>query len=156
VISTESTATHGGYPREIRRIRPEAVVVSRACGLFVALVEEGWTDGPIVEAVARRYLDPVFAGNGAPDCLVLGCTHFPALRATLQEVVGPDVLIVDSARTTAEAVREVLRKRNALLPEDTPATIRLMATDSPARFARVAANLIPDRFLPEEIELIDL
>ena len=37
-----------------------------------------------------------------------------------------------------------------------PATIRLMATDSPARFARVAANLIPDRFLPEEIELIDL
>lgn len=156
VISTESTAAHGGYPREIRRIRPEASVVSQACGLFVALVEEGWTKGPIVKAVAHRYLDPVFGGNAAPDCLVLGCTHFPALRETLQGVVGPDVLIVDSAKTTAEVVREVLRRRHALRTDDAPATIRLMATDSPQRFARVAANLIPDHLLPEEIELIDL
>lgn len=156
VISTESTAAHGAYPREIRRIRPEASVVSKACGLFVALVEEGWTKGPIVKAVAHEYLDPVFGGNAAPDCLVLGCTHFPALQETLQDVVGPDVLIVDSARTTAEAARQELHRRHALRPDGAPATIRLMATDSPARFARVAANLIPDRFLPEEIELIDL
>jgi glutamate racemase len=156
VISTESTAAHGGYPREIHRLRPEAKVVSQACGLFVALVEEGWTHGPIVEAVARRYLDPVFQDHAAPDCLVLGCTHFPALRDTLQGVVGPEVLIVDSAQTTAEAVKEVLRKRNALRDDGEPATVRLMATDSPQRFARVAANLIPDHLLPEEIELIDL
>jgi len=131
-------------------------VVSQACGLFVALVEEGWTDGPIAKAVAQRYLDPVFQGNAAPDCLVLGCTHFPAMRDTLQEVVGDEVLIVDSAKTTAEAVKEVLRKRNALRDDGEPGTIRFMATDSPQRFARVAANLVPEHMLPEEIELIDL
>jgi glutamate racemase len=160
VIATESTTSHGAYEREIHRIRPEARVVSRACSLFVALVEEGWTKGPIVKAIAHEYLDPIFAGVGggvgAPDCLVLGCTHFPVLTELLQEVAGPDVIIVDSARTTSEAVREELRKRNLGRTDGAPATIRLMATDSPARFARVAANLIPREILPDTIELVDL
>jgi glutamate racemase len=160
VIATESTTSHGAYEREIRRIRPDARVVSRACSLFVALVEEGWTKGPIVRAVAHEYLDPIFAGVGggvgAPDSLVLGCTHFPALTETLREVVGPEVLIVDSARTTAEAVREELIKRHLARDGEGAPTIRLMATDSPARFARVAAHLIPRDILPDTIELIDL
>jgi glutamate racemase len=159
VVATESTVGHGAYEKAIRRIRPEAHVVSRACSLFVALAEEGWTSGPIARAVAHRYLDPLFEDGRpgeAPDCLVLGCTHFPPLTETLQQVVGPDVVIVDSARTTAHVVREVLAKRHLLAEPGTAATIRLMATDSPARFARVAANLIPGDTLPDRIELIDL
>lgn len=160
VVSTESTASHGAYEREIRRLRPEAQVVSRPCSVFVALAEEGWTRGPVAEAVAHEYLDPLFRNDGPPesrpDCLVLGCTHFPPLKETLQKVVGPDVLIVDSARTTAEAVHAELRKRHLLCADGSEATLRLMATDSPGRFARVAANLIPEHHLPEKIELVDL
>lgn len=156
VIATESTTKHGAYGREIHAMRPEARIVSRACSLFVALVEEGWTEGAIARAVSHEYLDPIFANRGAPDCLLLGCTHFPALTATLQEVVGPDVVIVDSAHTTAHAVREELDKRHLRRPAGGVATIRIMATDSPERFLRVAPNLIPRDFLPAEIDLIDL
>jgi glutamate racemase len=159
VVATESTARYGAYEREIRRVRPDAVVTSRGCSLFVALAEEGWTKGPIAEAVAREYLVPMFKGGASsenPDCLVLGCTHFPPLAETIRAVVGANVRIVDSAATTAAAVRAELMKRAALRTGDSPSTIRLIATDAPDRFARVAARFLPEDHLPSEIELLDL
>jgi glutamate racemase len=159
VISTESTAAHGAYEREIRGVRPDAVVASRGCPLFVALAEEGWTSGEIAEAVAREYLGPLFRGpafDGAPpDCLVLGCTHFPPLRDTIRKVVGDGVRIVDSAATTAAFVRAELERLDLLAPSGNPARTQLLATDAPERFARVAARFFPGS-LPGEIELVDL
>jgi glutamate racemase len=35
-----------------------------------ALAEEGWICGPVAEVVARRYLEPIFAGDDAPDTLL--------------------------------------------------------------------------------------
>jgi glutamate racemase len=158
VVATESTASHGAYEREIRRVRPDAVVTSRGCSLFVALAEEGWTHGPIAEAVAREYLTPMFdvALATRPDCLVLGCTHFPALADTIASVVGASVRIVDSAATTAAAVRAELERRGTLRVAASKPTIRLIATDAPDRFARVAARFLPEEHLPAEIELLDL
>ena len=69
VVATESTVRGGAYQSAIHRRRPDATVASRACPLFVALAEEGWTDGPVVEAVIHRYLDDLFATDAAahPD-----------------------------------------------------------------------------------------
>jgi glutamate racemase len=74
VIATEGTVQSGAYDAAIRRLRPDASVVSRACGLLVALAEEGWADDVLAEAVLRRYLGPMFEQDPhlAPDCLVLG------------------------------------------------------------------------------------
>jgi glutamate racemase len=159
VISTESTAAHGAYDREIRRVRPEAHVASRGCPLFVALAEEGWTSGAIAEAVAKEYLADLFGRtreDGRPDCLVLGCTHFPPLRETIRQVVGADVQLVDSAATTAAVVRVELERTGLLAgPDATPRT-QLLATDAPERFARVAARFLPSDFIPDEVELVDL
>jgi glutamate racemase len=160
VIATESTAADGAYEREIRRVRPDAFVASRGCPLFVALAEEGWTGGPIAEAVAREYLEPLFRGptfDGAPpDCLVLGCTHFPPLSETIRKVIGDGVRIVDSAATTATFVRAELERLDLLAPRGAAALTRLLATDAPERFARVAARFLPAGTPPGEIELVDL
>lgn len=80
VIATESTIRSGAYAEAILRRRPEAQVRSLACPLFVPLAEEGWFDGPIAEGVVSRYLEPLFEKSPAPDCLVLGCTHYPMAR----------------------------------------------------------------------------
>jgi glutamate racemase len=75
VIATESTVRGGAYQAAIARRLPNAVVAARACPLFVALAEEGWTDGPIVDAIAHRYLDDLFVAGEElehPDTLVLG------------------------------------------------------------------------------------
>ena len=155
VIATEGTVRGGAYPRTIAALAPEVAVTQKACPLFVSLAEEGWTDGPIVEAVARRYLEPLFSGADAPDTLLLGCTHFPALVAPIRRVVGQHVTIVDSAETTAAATfgrLEGLGLRRAA----GIGTVRLLATDGPERFARVGSVFSGEPIAPADVELVDL
>ncbi|HEX5132130.1 MAG TPA: glutamate racemase [Candidatus Krumholzibacteria bacterium] len=106
VIGTAATIRSDAYPSRIRAERPDATVVSQACPLFVPLVEEGWVDSPVTMQVAREYLH-VFEGSGI-DTLVLGCTHYPLLKRVIGEVVGRDVVLVDSAVETAREVAGVL------------------------------------------------
>lgn len=156
VLATEGTVRGGAYQRAISKLRPTANVVARACSLFVALAEEGWTDGPIVEATAHRYLDGLLAADPRIDTLLLGCTHFPVLVAALRNVVGPSISIVDSADTTAAAMRRLLPQR---LPAGTAAGLRrvtLLATDAPERFAQVGARFLGEPISPEDIELVDV
>jgi glutamate racemase len=153
VIATEGTVRGGAYAAAIARRRADAQVTSIACPLFVALAEEGWVDGPIVEAAAHRYLDATFASAERPDTLVLGCTHFPVFAATLRAVLGADVSIVDSAATTADAVAALLGTRTRTTTA--AGSLKVMATDGPERFARVSAVFgIPVDAV--DVELVDL
>ena len=155
VIATEGTVRGGAYPRSIAVLAPGMAVTQKACPLFVALAEEGWTDGPIVEAVVRRYLEPVFSGDAAPDTLLLGCTHFPALVAPIRRIVGQGVTIVDSAETTAAATAAQLA-RLGLQRAAGIGAVRMMATDGPERFARVGSVFSGEPIAASEVELVDL
>src|SRR4029077_4976270 len=77
VIGTFGTVASGAYPAAIEGLAPGAAVISRACPLFVPLVEEGWIDHPVTRQVAEIYLKEAFA-NGFHDAdgLVLRCTHY--------------------------------------------------------------------------------
>ncbi|MCA9706022.1 MAG: glutamate racemase [Myxococcales bacterium] len=159
VIGTESTIRGGAYDRAIARRRSDARVVGRACPLFVALAEEGWCDGPIVEAVAERYLGDLRPSPGDPesiDCLVLGCTHFPALRSALARVMGPEVALVDSAETTARAVARILDRDERAAAPGPAGEVALLATDGPERFARVGARFLGLDLRPDAVSLVDL
>jgi glutamate racemase len=154
VLATEGTVQGGAYQRAISRLRPDAVVYAQPCSLFVALAEEGWNEGPIAEAVARRYLEEILCDERI-DTLLLGCTHFPVLTSTLARVVGKRVTIVDSARTTATVLAHELELRNLLATSNANA-LHLMATDSAERFARVGSRFLGETFSAAEVELVDL
>lgn len=161
VIATEATIADGAYQRAIARLRPDAAVLGRPCTLFVSLAEEGWLDGPVVEGTARRYLEDVFLSPGdetRPDTLVLGCTHFPLFAPVLQRVVGPQVHIVDSAATTAQAVeRELLRLRLVRESSDPgKAVCRFLTTDNCRRFVRTAGIFLGKPLQASEVELVNL
>jgi glutamate racemase len=169
VIATEGTVRGGAYERAIMARRADARVVQIACPLFVALAEEGWVAGPIAGAIAHRYLDGVLREHAAADCLVLGCTHFPVLRAAISEAVGPRFALVDSAETTARVVAAQLAARGLLRRSPEPSgestgrhagRCRFLATDAPARFARVGAVFTGEALAPEltaeAVELVDL
>ena len=164
VVATEATISGGAYQKAIARIRPSAIVTGRACTLFVPLAEEGWMNGPIVEGVARRYLADIFppekhindSKNMEPDTLLLGCTHFPLLQEALQNVVGPQVRIVDSAATTAQSVAAELRATNLLRSEKCTAQYRFLTTDNAARFARTGSLFLGRDLRDDEVCLVDL
>jgi len=148
VIATESTVRSNAYPEALAEIAPELHVESRACPLFVPLVEEGWHDDPITEQVAARYLRPLLEGaNGdhrGIDTLVLGCTHYPLLHTLLQRVVGPDVTLVDSAASTADEVARGLAERDLLASSGPSAKPRLYVTDANPGFADLARRILGD------------
>jgi glutamate racemase len=158
VIGTEGTIQGGAYRAAIERLNPDAEVRSVACSLFVALAEEGWTSGPIPEAIARRYLASMFApGQAAPDTLVLGCTHFPALLEPIRAVLPAQVRIVDSAGTTAAAVRQQLpQARQGTVPGDVAGRVSFLATDGAARFARVGSRFLGEQLHAEAVQIVDL
>lgn len=159
VLATRSTIQGGAYHRAILALRPESTITGIPCPLFVPLAEEGLTNGIIAEAIAERYLAPFFSSSApAPDCVVLGCTHFPLLKAPIRHVIGPHPDIVDSAQTTAETVASYLAE-HALFHPDAPTRsgqVRYLTTDDPGRFAETGAMFLGSGIHKSDVELVDL
>ena len=155
VIATEGTVKGGAYRAAIRALGSEVPIVQQACPLFVPLAEEGLTDGPIVDAVIRRYLEPLLATMPRPTCLLLGCTHYPTLKDAIARVAGDDIALVDSAATTEEAGAKLIDARG-LANAGAAAPPRFLATDAPDRFARIGEIFLGTPIDPGSVELIDL
>jgi glutamate racemase len=158
VLATESTVKRHAYAQAIRRLTPDARVDEQACSLFVALAEEGWTDGAVPESVARAYLTPLMtrADGDVPDTVVLGCTHFPLLEGAIRAALGPGATIVDSATTTAEAVAERLATLELLTSRTGGGSLTLIATDGPDRFASVGSRFLGQPIAVDDVEIVDL
>ena len=161
VLGTDSTVRGGAYTRAIQLLNPRASVVAIACSVFVALAEEGWTEGAVAQASATRYLQPLMAtASLAPDTLVLGCTHFPVLTGVIAATLGSGVRIVDSAATTAAAVRAQLERlellRPALAPLAPDGALHYLATDGVERFAAIGGRFLGQPIDAAAVELIDL
>jgi glutamate racemase len=159
VLATEGTIAGGAYERAIRARRADAVVQGIACPLFVALAEEGLSDGPIVTAAVGHYLSRLAPGV---DTVLLGCTHFPVLAPALAAALGTGCRLVDSAATTAAVVAARLAAAGLTTPAATgePAAdrpwVRFLATDGADRFARVGRTFFGAALDRQAVELVDL
>jgi glutamate racemase len=162
IVGTASTVESRAYERALRRRRPGVRCVARACPLFVPLAEEGWGARAVTRAVAGEYLAPL--KRARVDTLILGCTHYPLLRSAVARVMGSGVVLVDSASTTAKAVRALLaarglsrggqacpagRRAGALSPRgghaggrDSSSQARYFVSDDPRHFRRLAERFL--------------
>jgi len=139
VIGTVGTVASRAYALAIERRAPGTAILSRACPLFVPLVEEGWVSHPITRAVAEEYL--LELRNPDLESLILGCTHYPLLAPMLADLMGPAVRLIDSGAEAARATARLLAERGQLAPGGTPAH-RFYLSDEPRNFGRVAAAFL--------------
>ena len=156
VMATEATVGLGAYRRAIAALDASAHVHEIACELMVSLAEEGWHDDEIATAIVRRYLDEANLGSASPDCIILGCTHFPLLRRTIGATIAPGTLIVDSASTTAEAAAMLLDSRGLRNEKGESGRLTLQASDGARRFARVGGLFLGQDLDAADIALVDL
>ena len=156
VLATEATVRLGAYRRAIESRDPAATVRELACELLVSLAEEGWTSGSIAEDIVGRYLESSTNGHSQSDSIILGCTHFPLLQRTIAKVAGASVAIVDSASTTAALVRHRLGEADLLNGQSSGGMLKLLATDSATRFARVGGQFLDAELTYADIEIVDL
>lgn len=160
VIATESTVKSGAYTMAIEKADPGAIVIERACPLFVPLAEEGWANDDVAKTVADTYLKDLRSGI---DTLVLGCTHYPILREVIQAAIGGDVGLIDSGEATAREVKSLLaEKALARAPSGTGALERQLCddldhfyvTDAAERFAGVAERFLGSK--PARLEAVEV
>jgi glutamate racemase len=144
VIATEATIQSGAYTRALKAAHASVEVYSRACPLFVPLVEEGWTENQIVEMTVAAYLESL--KQSGIDTLILGCTHYPLLKKAIRKFLGGGVRLVDSAEETAREVQAML-KRDSLARKHGKGSHGFFVTDAPDRFIKVGR-----RFLGERVE----
>ena len=142
VIGTRTTIASGVYPAAIKAIAPDISTFGVACPLFVPLAEEGWGETEVARAAAERYL--VGLRDADVDVIVLGCTHYPILKKTIQDTVGDGIKLVDSAEETAAAARWMLHQRDMLNPAGGVARRRYLLTDEPGEFLNVARRFLRD------------
>lgn len=150
VIATPSTIASGAYERALLAKNPAFHVTSQACALFVPLVENGFVDAddPIPRLTAERYLAPI-RESGA-DTLILGCTHYPLLRAVISRVL-PDVTLIDTGYEAAHSLSGLLSEQNLQTSSQTPGISRFYVSDEPQNFACAASRFLglsPNEGLP--------
>ena len=141
VIGTTTTVRSQAYSRAILSRDDSARVFTRACPLLVPLVEEGWINNKITQAILRAYLSPVLRRR--IDTLVLGCTHYPLLKNVIRGVVGNQVALVDSAESCAQFLSERLDGTKLLAGKRRRAgVIQPFVTDEVEHFDEMAKRFL--------------
>jgi len=149
IIGTISTVTSGAYTTELHAINSDLKVTGIACPMFVPLAEEGWTSGDIPRMIAQTYLTP-FNTNGV-DTVILGCTHYPLLKGTIQSVLHSGVRLIDSSEAVSEAVAGLLADKDKAAIKDNGGTLSCYVTDLPQKFEELGR-----RFLGEDLLNVSL
>ncbi len=141
VIGTASTIRSGAYRSAIRAADPQLKVSDQSCPLLVPLVEEGWPQDGVVRQVLESYLG-IF-DQDKPDTLILGCTHYPYLKQSIQAVMGKAVQLIDSGEETAAEVQRVLQELDLLNPEKgDPGKHEFFVSDFPQKFEETATRFL--------------
>lgn len=152
VIGTKATIQSEAYVKAINSIDNTISVIQQACPLFVPLAEEGLTDKEYTVSIAEDYL-----GNFKSDkidTLLLGCTHYPILQDTIGKVMGPDVTLIDSALTAANAVKTTLDDLKLHNKIGHVGGHKFFVTDSPSKFVELGSGFYGHKL--DKAELINL
>lgn len=137
VLGTSATIRSGAYEAQIKFLMPEAAVISKACPMFVPLVENGYFQrgSKVVEIIAREYLEGL---RGKVDTLILGCTHYPLLSDVISDIMGPDVTLVNPGAETAHKAASAFEKNGQLTDDERPGSCSFYVSDHTEDFARLA------------------
>lgn len=139
VIGTRTTIKSMAYERSIRKLNADMEVFSRACPLFVPIVEEGLEHDEIARLIAEKYLGDL--RETGIDVLVMGCTHYPVLEDVIRQTMGSGVEIVHSGKETAKEAFKILEERD-LFNKRGRGKYEYFVTDSPESFREIGGRIV--------------
>jgi glutamate racemase len=135
ILATPGTIKSKAYQDRLENAG--LTVWAKACPLFVPIVEEGISDGQIAELVAEHYL----SDRPDLDTVILGCTHYPALKHILHTVLGGEITLVDSAEETAKVVWDDLIDMGLLNHQRKKGTVHHLVSGDTASYQHTAKIL---------------
>ena len=145
IIATKGTISTGVYKKAVedraKELGMENIeIFQQACPLFVSLAEEGWWDKEVTRLTAEEYLKPL--KEAGVDTLVMACTHYPLLSKVIQEVMGDNVVLVNTGEATAKVVKELLDKEGTASEGNNSPVREFYTSDEPELFEQVATPFL--------------
>lgn len=140
IIGTPGTIQSKVYEKELARLNPKIKCHSQATPLFVPLVEEGIEDSKILSPVLAHYLTGLL--NHKIDTLILGCTHYPLLKAPLARFFGSSIALVDSADAVARTVADFAGAAFHDARRSRADLHQIFVTDAPERVRKIAERVL--------------
>jgi glutamate racemase len=144
IIATNQSASSTYLRQLIDEFAGGIQVYAEGCPNLVTLVEAGKLDGPEATAEVQEAIRPLISQG--VDVLVLGCTHFPALRPVIQEQAGPGVTVIDSGDAIARRTRSVLETENLMTPvpseNASEGALEVWCSGDAQDFSRVASKVL--------------
>ncbi len=155
VIGTKATIKSKSYIKAIKKICNKAKIFCQPTPLFVPLIEEGWIDKlqlinsdyyqtinheNILRQLSAEYLAPL--KNFGIDVLVLGCTHYPAIKNIIQDIIGKNVTVVDSSLETAKEVKKILEENKLCKFRNNKPKYKFFVSDNPESFKKIGSLLL--------------
>lgn len=145
IIATKGTISTGVYKKAVEDRAEELgmkniEIFQQACPLFVSLAEEGWWDKEVTKLTAEEYLKPL--KDAGVDTLVMACTHYPLLSKVIQEVMGDNVVLVNTGEATAKVVKELLDKEGTASVGNINPVREFYTSDEPELFEQVATPFL--------------
>ena len=145
IIATKGTISTGVYKKAVEDRAKELgmnniEIFQQACPLFVSLAEEGWWDTEVTRLTAEEYLKPL--KEAGVDTLVMACTHYPLLSKVIQEVMGDNVVLVNTGEATAKVVKELLGSEGTASEGNKCPVREFYTSDEPELFEQVAAPFL--------------
>ena len=155
LIGTQASIRTGAYEQALAALRPGTEVLAQACPLLVPLVENGrYQPGdPVAERVVAEYLAPL--KEQGVDTLMLGCTHYPLLRAIIAGYMGPEVELVDVGAQCAQWVAGQLTGRDMRTDAVQLGRHRYYVSDTTGDFAALASAFLGEN-VAGDVEQIDI
>lgn len=115
VIGTKATVNSRTYAKRIQKLNPDLKVSMLATPLLVSMIEEGFFNNRISQAIIDNYLEKnTLKGIRA---LILGCTHFPLIKQEVESFYKTKTEVIDSSTIVAESLRDALAKKEILSAE---------------------------------------
>jgi glutamate racemase len=137
VLATRATINSQAYSHNLKNLDPTAQIENLAAPLLVPFAEEGLFDDPLTNLVTYRYVQPLLAQG--VDSIILGCTHYPLLRKSLERAVQHLPLIENGP-----AVAQVLIEEHQCSKKKATdvAKIDLYLSDEPGHFKTWAEKIL--------------
>jgi glutamate racemase len=110
VFATRRTVQTACYPIEIRKRRPDITVVQQACPDLAGAIERGMPRREI-RALVEQYVDELLTTIGAaPECVILGCTHYPLVADLFAAALPDGVRMIHQPQAVACALKFYLER----------------------------------------------
>jgi len=148
IIGTPGTIRSGSWEKKLLELNPELKIYSKACPLFVPLVEEGWVNKKVTKEIVQEYLEPLLEKK--IDTLILACTHYPMLEKAISEIIGPQIKIINPAESLAKELKLFLKDNPVFsrLQRDSAGKHQFFFSDEPYNLEKISHLCLNQKIKP--------